>query len=102
MAIEWSQQHIEEAVRMEATFLDSAIPDWPKRIHPAALDMRDCHECVLGQLYGSYSEGFWALRRCLVPAYNAPFYGQESDEAWAEFCGDCWRAEVARRIVAPA
>jgi hypothetical protein len=37
--------------------LDNIAPDWHWRIRPRILDIQDCDDCVLGQLFGGYTEG---------------------------------------------
>lgn len=38
-------------------FLDSRVPRWRKKIDLKKLDLRYSDCCVLGELYGDYSEG---------------------------------------------
>lgn len=45
------------AVARGAALLDEKFPDWYKRIDLDALAMDNCCRCVLGQLFGLYSEG---------------------------------------------
>jgi len=50
---------IREAVRL----LDAKLGRrWPFDIKLRALDMRYEHKCVLGQLFGDYFTGLWALK----------------------------------------
>lgn len=41
--------------------LDEVKPDWRGSVNVAWLDMVDPHRCVLGQAFGSYSYGLYAL-----------------------------------------
>lgn len=48
---------IEERVRKGAELLNKLEPDWLIRIDSAHLDISDSRSCVLGQLFGHFSEG---------------------------------------------
>lgn len=37
--------------------LDRQVPGWRDRIDWDKLDMANCYRCILGQLFGKYSEG---------------------------------------------
>ena len=39
-----------------AKWLDNTCPGWFRRINRAMLDIANCWDCVLGQLYGNYNE----------------------------------------------
>ena len=49
-------------VAMGADLLDLKMPGWRDRIRVSALDMGACRRCILGQLFGVYVRGVWALR----------------------------------------
>lgn len=40
-----------------ASYLDDVVPDWFTRINPDELNMDSCYTCLLGQLYGEFTEG---------------------------------------------
>lgn len=44
------------------TFLDVQNPGWYNRIDCASLDIGSGQHCVLGQLYGNFIKGLYALR----------------------------------------
>lgn len=46
---------IAERVAAGAAWLDENVPDWVERIDLARLDVSDCVDCVLGQLFGGFS-----------------------------------------------
>lgn len=48
-------------VREAAKKLDSVRPDWIQFIDFDTLDMNDCLNCVLGQVFGHYDEGIEAI-----------------------------------------
>lgn len=52
-----------DAAAKGAALLDQEHPGWHEKIDVSRLDMRDCGECVLGQLYGVYGTGLDALER---------------------------------------
>lgn len=41
--------------------LDKKVPDWRQRIDKETLDLADGCNCVLGQLFGSYTKGTFEL-----------------------------------------
>lgn len=41
--------------------LDERDPSWRSRVHPDSLNMADFYCCVLGQLFGTYSQGKYKL-----------------------------------------
>lgn len=47
----------DEDVRRGMTLLDTEEPNWRYIIDLNSLDMSDCEECILGQIYGTYCEG---------------------------------------------
>jgi hypothetical protein len=46
-----------KAVDAGAALLDERLPGWRDEIHPASLDLEQCEQCVLGQLFGEYERG---------------------------------------------
>lgn len=48
-------------VAQEAMRLDRLTPDWHDRINTETLDLDCIFNCVLGQLYGSWSTGFFRM-----------------------------------------
>lgn len=52
---------IRERVEEGAKFLDKKVPDWATMLDLGALELGDCSQCVLGQLYGHYDNGVVAL-----------------------------------------
>ena len=41
--------------------LDERLPGWHKEIDADNLNLSDCNECVLGQLFGNYVKGLGVL-----------------------------------------
>jgi len=41
-------------VKRGAEFLDTLIPGWAYRMKLNQLDLGDCQQCIIGQLYGQY------------------------------------------------
>jgi hypothetical protein len=52
---------IEERVQRGALLLDAEVPGWARRINEWELDLGQCDQCILGQLYGEYCTGRDAL-----------------------------------------
>lgn len=49
------------AVAAGVALLDKYDEDWWSRINLCTLEMSGCYSCILGQLFGSYSDGREAL-----------------------------------------
>lgn len=71
--------------------LDDVVPNWASKVDLSRLSMSDYNWCVLGQVFGDYSEG----RRSLgIPIGDGQWYGFDQcstdsnwealDEAWAK------------------
>lgn len=82
-----------EAAQAGAELLDSNGPDnWEERICLETLDSSWYESCILGQLYGSYSDGIYnlGLRANMPTIYgfnkgsDSSFTWEELDEAWDE------------------
>ena len=52
---------LEERVRKGMEMLDATMPGWVNKINEADLDMSECSNCVLGQVFGEYRDGVVAL-----------------------------------------
>lgn len=101
---------IRARVAAGATLLDAERPGWAGRIDVDQLQMGSCVRCVLGQLYGEYSDGCEALGfpRSIDPQWReAVRYGFASldcnglTEAWkAEYTAlrTAWVAEIRTRL----
>src|SRR5690349_12001578 len=89
-----------QAVWRGAAFLDERLPDWWQRVNPATLRIESAFHCVLGQLYGTFLEGTWALRLeagdgrrygFLCQSRSTPTGGSSDEpslnEAWRELVG---------------
>jgi len=62
--------------------LDSEQPGWRSKVDGPTLRMRTCHDCVLGQLFGSYQLG-----RQILGA-SGKFEGSASDHGFMLKYGD--------------
>lgn len=52
----------QELVRYAAKMLDRCVPGWHTRVDVETLQMSDCCNCTLGQVFGPKMEGFlWRL-----------------------------------------
>jgi hypothetical protein len=49
---------VKERVERGAKLLDEHRPGWELKIDLQALDLSSCDRCVLGQIYGSYGDGY--------------------------------------------
>ena len=80
-----------ERVQAGAKLLDEQHPGWHNKIDIATLNIGSCFRCILGQLYGEFSEG--ASKLCLYHSEqfgfclssNEPPYRYKSlRERWVE------------------
>lgn len=100
-----------------ATRLDEARPDWFRDVDPDALDLNSTENCVLGQLYESYSEGLMRLKlrgTCCADCEDGAttpsdadlgfdvFYDREIHADAFTALTAAWRDEVTRRLAAEA
>jgi hypothetical protein len=63
----------EERVARGVKLLDIVNPGWHEKINIEELYLRQCWKCVLGQLYGTYSEGILLLPMEMEDAYKFGF-----------------------------
>lgn len=64
-----------------AAFLDRRRPDWRDKVDVSTLDMSHGSWCVLGQVFGSYSEGRVRLG---INSHEAAGYGFIYHSSWGE------------------
>lgn len=99
-----------------AALLDRVRPGWARQVAPEALCMESCDSCVLGQLYGHYDVGWWAVVRPLpawrlfsTAAHGFTLRGDEQDtnlEPRDVILGrfavlaDAWRDAIRERVAA--
>lgn len=50
-------KQIPDEIKAGMDLLDEEFPGWREIINPEQLDMGDCHQCILGQLFGEYFTG---------------------------------------------
>lgn len=55
-------KYAKEAVERGVDLLDERVPEWRTKIDVFTLRMSEPDRCVLGQLFGGYSEGVAELR----------------------------------------
>ena len=77
-----------------AAFLDRVLPDWASRVNPAAIRIESTTECVLGQIYGRFSEGVNALG---ISFGQSARYGFNRPRFLFQRLNRAWAAEVRRR-----
>lgn len=83
----------EEYVASGAAFLDEKYPAWRQRIDVDTIDISDGDHCILGQLYGSYSQGVDLLRLGDGAVENFGFI--YSTRAPSGALTDAWQALLA-------
>lgn len=103
----------EERVSRGAALFDQVNPDWFHMIDRDLLAMESCDNCILGQVYGHYEDGFRSLIADLPDTilFSAADHGftlynaeQESIDVFSRFAAlaDAWRAEIRRRLESAA
>lgn len=85
-----------------AELLDSENPGWAKNMNVDMLLVEDAFRCVLGQIYGYYHDGLYALDMSMTEAadygFNARFssdYSVFSQEL--KTLNTLWREEIRAR-----
>jgi hypothetical protein len=96
-------------VERGAAFLDTRVPGWRDRIDPETLRINSSDKCVLGQLFGSYELGCFAVGK--VPYETAALgfthsltilgAGTGGTDEWAELNRE-WQAFLREQILTPA
>lgn len=47
----------EQNIQKGVEFLDQNYPNWLDKVDVSELDLSDCHQCIMGQLFGHYIKG---------------------------------------------
>lgn len=58
---ETTYERMEDYAHAGADLLDRRDPDWWRYIDAGTLDLKSTSDCVLGQIYGGYSQGTMAV-----------------------------------------
>lgn len=93
---------LEMAMEKGIALLDSENPNWAKRIHAYSLDMESGYLCVLGKIYGSFTQGVAILGISFFEANEYGFNGRTSEE-YEDYYDECrlltimWREEIQAR-----
>ena len=87
-------------IRVGAELLDTQRPGWEHELALDRLDLSDCQECVLGQLYGSYSSGKDALDLAYGYKHGFTIEGVHYSRVakWSSLTL-AWQRFVARRLI---
>lgn len=82
-------------------FLDSKVSsglvsaNWRDKVKLDSLDLGSCDVCVLGQLFGSYSDGQYELD---LDTYDSKSYGFNTDYSFAELT-QAWKDALGKNSV---
>ena len=91
---------IETRVARGAARLDQDLPGWENKVGLERLDIISVDTCILGQCYGTYSDGLLKLRIDVSRARALGFHPRSRSEAQA--LRESWRHFVeARREAKP-
>lgn len=77
--------------------LDVIRPDWPQAINFDTLDMNDCKNCILGQIFGYYDNGIIALYPDETQQSRLRFYNLEEAPFGYQTDIMLWKDEVYAR-----
>ena len=92
----------QEQVEEGAAWLDEYDPGWDERINLAELELNDCKQCVVGQLFGDYYEFLTLTYMGKAQEVDRGFFADgdhdelEQEEPWARLT-EAWRDEIASR-----
>jgi hypothetical protein len=89
-------------VQMGAHKLDQENPGWRKQINLKKLNIKDFCDCILGQLYGSFDQGYSVLFGRCSPAELIAHgfamadvnYADELTMEWRLFLDPEWKNEI--------
>jgi hypothetical protein len=91
-------EQIRERVERGAKFLDEQMPEWIDEIDLNTLALRSPCRCVLGQLFGDYSEGVDALDLDFPDEEDRGFHiaFDETRSRWEELT-EAWKSLILAR-----
>ena len=88
-----------DRVTRGAAFLDERYPGWEKHIDPFILNINNCFNCILGQLYFGFNDGMGLLH---ISESDCEFYGFFSANTLAyDDLREAWLNEIASRQLQP-
>lgn len=101
-----SETELRERVQRGMAFLDVDKPGWEDCIDLERLDMSNCGDCVLGQIYGYYGNGLGALYTKStainpLPAILHAFTRDNGNTDWRDL-KSIWIDEITKRRNAKA
>jgi hypothetical protein len=102
------REHAQACAAAGASLLDRIRKRWAWEVEPERLELHSLSYCVLGQLYGTYSEGAYRLERRFPRqlSYGSSWsydYGFDRSYLTRDWDGEfsalnaAWRAEIAKR-----
>jgi len=96
---------IANRVKKGAELLDTAQPNWYEQIELSQLDLSSCKKCILGQMFGDFSDGAEVLfkdelsssiDKCGFDIDRELLLENTPEEVWELLC-TYWRHEVVSR-----
>lgn len=99
------EEALKENVKRGAKLLDEKVPSWYTSINLDTLELSSCLECILGQLFGHYSDGLTELKIDFQNsiASDSPryYYGfsvcGNVSSTWWKALTELWKQEVLAR-----
>lgn len=79
--------------------LDDAAPGWEAQVNLAFLNMSNCQQCILGQVFGDYGLGQAQVGKT-GNGYGFTLLGTDGDAdvRWTRLA-QAWRRVVAKRLI---
>ena len=90
------KRRAKKAAANGAALLDEESPGWETLIELEYLDIEDGRKCILGQVYGNYSHGKFALK---LDARQAAEHGFLPNARPPQYVEEAWAEEVNARLV---
>ncbi len=87
-----------EVVQAGMELLDENVPGWECRIDPEVLDLASCQFCVLGQIYGEYTQGTRELHLVKGNPYGFDTPGGEGAEKYYSLLTRAWLRVLRKRL----
>ena len=96
----FTKEDIVEFVEKGVELLDKARPDWYKEIDMEAFYISSCQQCILGQLFGNYTDGTIVLDvsdHAYEHGFDIPSTLSTDDGVYFEYLQREWEGQIEQR-----
>ena len=96
----FTKEDIVEFVEKGVELLDKAKPDWYKEIDMEAFYISSCQQCILGQLFGNYTDGTIMLGvsgHAYEHGFDIPSTLSIDDGVYFEYLQREWEGQIEQR-----